>query len=433
MYVGSFLVSVLRKKHSSILFTVGSIVGGIGAGILWSAQGSYFALNARYYALSGNTRGAHSLTTFASIFATSLLILEFVVKTGATAMYISSLQGSAGWPWREVVFSTYTAIALCAVVLFWVCVLPLPSISTAYASRATSGMSAVEMQARSTHGLMAVPTSDTPEEEDEDAQGPDPGQSGSESPADSSQAVTSAMHGEHMNEFPATDINGGPSMSSAVRMGHTGAIPDEEYAQDGQEEIISVSDIYSVTNLILTNRAMQLMLPYQLCFGFSAGLVNSYILGVVVKVHIQDGYVGLLSGITALTAGVLSMPFALLANRYARGRWAVMVFGALCFAFAGAVVLCLSDEVLSSWVWIVTFFVIHGAARGVWESTNKAVIALYFSEAETQQAAFSAVYFASGLSGALGFLLSGLASRESIAALNLVISMVALVCYHISS
>jgi MFS family permease len=141
----------------------------------------------------------------------------------------------------------------------------------------------------------------------------------------------------------------------------------------------------------------------------------------------------MLSGITALTAGALSMPFAYLANHYARGRWAVMVFGALCFAFAGAAMHCMSDAVLSTWPWIVTFFIIHGAARGVWESTNKAVIALYFPEEESQQVAFAAVYFASGLSGALGFLLSGLAPRECIAALNLTISLLALVCYHFTS
>jgi len=40
----------------------------------------------------------------------------------------------------------------------------------------------------------------------------------------------------------------------------------------------------------------------------------------------------------------------------------------------------------------------------VWESTNKAVVAEFFPASRDRDAGFAAIYFSSGLAGALGFL-----------------------------
>ena len=72
----------------------------------------------------------------------------------------------------------------------------------------------------------------------------------------------------------------------------------------------------------------------------------------------------------------------------------------------------------------------QGAARGVWENTNKSVIAEYFPESSDRQAAFAMVYFSSGLAGAMGYLLFKWMSRSALAWLNIVASCLAIICYH---
>ena len=68
-----------------------SLVGGIAAGFLWTAQGAYFARNAELYAEAGGriwgaAAGAEESTVeratglFASIFAAFYLLWEVVMK-----------------------------------------------------------------------------------------------------------------------------------------------------------------------------------------------------------------------------------------------------------------------------------------------------------------------------------------------------------------
>lgn len=71
----------------------------------------------------------------------------------------------------------------------------------------------------------------------------------------------------------------------------------------------------------------------------------------------------------------------------------------------------------------------QGTARGIWENTNKAVVAEYFPVSE-RKAAFSMVYFSSGLAGAFGYLMFKFLSRSELAWLNIASSCLAIVCYH---
>ncbi|KAL3924035.1 MAG: hypothetical protein SGPRY_004038 [Prymnesium sp.] len=58
----------------------GGIVGGIAAGFLWSAQGAYFALNAKKYAIHAGVSASEANDKFASIFASIFLGLEVALK-----------------------------------------------------------------------------------------------------------------------------------------------------------------------------------------------------------------------------------------------------------------------------------------------------------------------------------------------------------------
>lgn len=404
IYVDMFLLAYLHKHVSTVVYIFGSIVGGVGAGILWTAEGSYYALSSRLYAAESNSDSEGALHTFASIFSGLLTMIEFLAKIIGTVMYIGT--ENAGRTWQRALFAAYATIALLSLVLFWVLVLPLDSAERALDYNESTAGAAPPSQ----HGLC---------EGDRDFLGDIELTSASTYPAQ--QLQLSPFHTQDTN---TTIMRESVHDNTVAECSATGSHGVADQTPRG-----TFADVTAVSRLIFTDRRMQLMLPYQLCFGFSVGLVNTYVLAVVVKAHLRDGYIGLLSGITALTAGCLAAPFGLVAGRFASGRTVIMVLGALCFAYGGGVLLCFSDAELATWPSIVIFFVMHGIARGVWENTNKATIAIYFPALHERQAAFAAVSCASGLSGALGFLIFRVFTRNAVAIVNLAISIIALFSY----
>jgi MFS family permease len=174
------------------------------------------------------------------------------------------------------------------------------------------------------------------------------------------------------------------------------------------------------------------MVPYQITFGLASGFVNYYVNRVIVSGSVGDGYIGLLSALSTLAAVVLAFPLASIANRYESGKYYVMVFGGMCFVYGGLSILLFNESHMGNWAFLLTYFIIHGAARGVWESTNKAVISSYFSDESTRNAAFATVYFTSGLSATFGFLCYQFLTKFWLSLVNTVIPLFAMFCYHYS-
>ena len=50
-----------------------------------------------------------------------------------------------------------------------------------------------------------------------------------------------------------------------------------------------------VSGGLYSSKMMRLLVPYHLCYGFSSGLVSTYINGAIVTTYIGDGYIGLQS------------------------------------------------------------------------------------------------------------------------------------------
>jgi hypothetical protein len=139
-----------------------------------------------------------------------------------------------------------------------------------------------------------------------------------------------------------------------------------------------INDIFAVFKAILTIPKLQLLLPYQISFGFSASFIGFYINSNIISGYLGDGYIGFLSALSTITAVCLAYPYALVANKYRNGKFYIMIFGMLAFFFSGFPLLILTDEEISEWGFLLLYVIIHGAGRGVWESTNKAVILEYF-------------------------------------------------------
>jgi MFS family permease len=181
---------------------------------------------------------------------------------------------------------------------------------------------------------------------------------------------------------------------------------------------ISSFNAFAVVEAIVFTPKLQLLLPFQISFGFSAGLIQTYINGVIVKDYIGEGYIGLFAGIVTLTAFIIAQPLAIISNTPAFGKELIMTVGGLSFAIGGLLLLLLPDKLIASWPIIILYYIIHGIARGIWENTNKAVVAEFFSASSTRDSAFASIYFASGLSGAIGFVSYQFMSRKTIAVVN---------------
>lgn len=395
IYVSSFFLAILFLNSAAPIFITGACLGGIhvkncqqcvlimlllglGAGLLWTGQGSYYSLNSQEYSKvlsssdNNTTTLSQVLTSFASIFATVYLGLETVMKVLATVVYLAFKKSNEMW--KPTVFGIYTVSAFFAVLGFWKTVIPL------YSKDSDRVLVAVTQSQLS----VSYSVQDRPSDYDENYE-------------------------KYLSDH--SDIVNVPSN------------PFREMLRD----------LFAVTKAIFTERKLQLMLPYQICFGLSAGLIDYYVCGFIVKEYIGDGYIGVLSALTTSTAAVLSYPFAMLSNRYIHGKWTVMILSCFCFFFAGAPLLVFSDHWLGNWFFMVIYFVIHGAARGAWESINKAVIAEYFPTEQTRDVAFAAIYFSSGIAGAFGYFGYQHLTRLELAWLNTIVSIIGMICYHLST
>uniref|UniRef100_A0A7S4BFM2 Uncharacterized protein n=1 Tax=Chrysotila carterae TaxID=13221 RepID=A0A7S4BFM2_CHRCT len=84
VYVLSFSAALITPVDmAAVRFAValvGGVVGGFAAGFLWAAQGTYFADNAKLYAIERGIDPAEANTKLASIFAGTFLGIEVALK-----------------------------------------------------------------------------------------------------------------------------------------------------------------------------------------------------------------------------------------------------------------------------------------------------------------------------------------------------------------
>ena len=87
IYVGSFYTAVLCPSVALFIFVLGAAISGIGSGILWTAQSSYYAINSKLYSMCSRFSQAHSINNFAAIFAVFYLSCETGFKLIATLIF----------------------------------------------------------------------------------------------------------------------------------------------------------------------------------------------------------------------------------------------------------------------------------------------------------------------------------------------------------
>ena len=116
VYVFSFLLAVLLLEEvpalSWALATVGAITGGAAGGLLWTAQGRYFARNATLYAQQTRQPLEVVNANLSALFATSFLGIETAMKLLATVFFLIFPTSAPA-----VVFTIYFLVASASVVV----------------------------------------------------------------------------------------------------------------------------------------------------------------------------------------------------------------------------------------------------------------------------------------------------------------------------
>ena len=112
-YVGCFLMATVIPTSAKAFALMGAVVGGVGAGIMWTSQGTYFAEAADEYGKVSNMDRTESNGYLGGIFACVLLAEETTLDLLSTLL----VRGfNVEW---NVVFSVYFAVAVCILLCHW--------------------------------------------------------------------------------------------------------------------------------------------------------------------------------------------------------------------------------------------------------------------------------------------------------------------------
>lgn len=175
-----------------------------------------------------------------------------------------------------------------------------------------------------------------------------------------------------------------------------------------------------------------LLSPTNLAFGFCAAFMNGYVNATFVKEELGERWVALMSGVSALVAAILARAFGRLGGIVGKGP--VLMTGALCFICIplslGLLVPCLGeDRCRSHWgLGLAALFVLQGAGRAVYESTNRAIFSDFFVGPQSD-GAFANCMLQSSLSFAASFFLQASLKAVSVAFIVVVLATLAFATY----
>lgn len=190
--------------------------------------------------------------------------------------------------------------------------------------------------------------------------------------------------------------------------------------------------------LLIRKPEMILMVPTQLTFGFASTFINSYISPKVTKPLIGGGAIGYFAGTIAGVACIISALGGLWIRRTG-SKWPLMVLGSASFVCMAGGFLFYETEMVDGTATypsinislLIMIYALMGVGRGVFESTNKAVIADFFTKEETM-AAFANVIWSSGGSSALGFFLFPNLAATTQVWITLITGFTGIVCFFIA-
>jgi hypothetical protein len=175
---------------------------------------------------------------------------------------------------------------------------------------------------------------------------------------------------------------------------------EQEKTPITQELILGKS--IAAGRLLLTDSKMSLMVPTQLAFATIATFLGSFVTPFITNKAIGNSYVALFLGVIAGVAAITSF----FAGRFIKStglKWPMMTLGAVAFACVSLPFLFNTNvDSYAQTGKVLLVYIAQGVGRGIYESTNKAVIAGFFPN--DAPAAFANVIWTNGLMSAVLYL-----------------------------
>lgn len=192
--------------------------------------------------------------------------------------------------------------------------------------------------------------------------------------------------------------------------------------------------------LLCTRPEMVLLVPFQVTFGFASSFINSYVSGNVTGNLLDSGTVGFFAG-TIAGVGFLISFFGGKFIQATGQKWPMMVAGLCAFAgMAGGFFFYRSEPdgeggvtypgISVGVLWCI--YALMGIGRGVFESTNKAVIADFFKGPEAPAAFANGIWTGGGSSALAYFLFPSLDVNTQIY-LVVITAGTGIVCYFLAA
>jgi hypothetical protein len=150
--------------------------------------------------------------------------------------------------------------------------------------------------------------------------------------------------------------------------------------------------------LLWRNPKMGLLIPTQLAFAVVAAFLGAWITPQVLGKAIGNDVIGYFLGIIAAVAALTSFAAGHFI-KHTNEQWPMMVLGAAAFACV-VIPFALEADPAHYDVWkVVLVYAAQGAGRGIYESTNKAVVAEFF--VDDAPSAFANILWTNGLASAI--------------------------------
>jgi hypothetical protein len=112
VYILAYPFAALYEDVALPLVVVGGLTGGVAAGFIWSAQGSYFAKSAQFYADLAHIPRERASAILSGRFSGFYLGLELIVKVIASVLLDAGVANA-----EVVVFFLFGIIAICGTLL----------------------------------------------------------------------------------------------------------------------------------------------------------------------------------------------------------------------------------------------------------------------------------------------------------------------------
>jgi hypothetical protein len=176
------------------------------------------------------------------------------------------------------------------------------------------------------------------------------------------------------------------------------------FSKDIFREFTIQKSIQSCVNFMSTDEVFLYLTFFQFGTGVTLSYVTSYVYGVIVgdSDSLGDSYIGILSALVVVIAALVSMTSTIFVQFFGKSLHILLANLSICFL--GIILLFVSNSQLGTWGFILPYLILEGLALGIWESTNKAIVAdIYGSDEVKSSSAFAMLYFLFFLGNGIGY------------------------------